>query len=100
MKAWCWSSGLIEFGARTPKGAIQIASGKEASLRHALDVLARHGKGASAGLLLVPGVPEAPQDDADTAKGDALVTWLKWCTDRGYRGVKFYPMKETIDGDH
>lgn len=100
MKAWCWPSGLIEFGSRTPNGAIQIASGKEVALRRTVDVLARHGKGASAGCLLVPGVPEAAQDETDAAKGDALAAWLKWCAGLKHHGVKFYPMKEQANGDH
>ncbi len=96
MKAYCYASGLIEFGASTPKGAIQIASGKEADLRRALDALARHGKGESKGCLLVPGVPEAPESPHDEAKGDALFNWLTWCAGlKAHRGVKFYAPKES-----
>ncbi|MEC5319000.1 hypothetical protein VSX61_08630 [Brenneria populi subsp. brevivirga] len=77
--AWCWASGLIEIGDEPPadgpegSGAILIATGPKYALKGFLDVVARHGKGASAGKLLVPGVPEAP--DADVA----LEAWLKWC---------------------
>lgn len=75
--AWCWASGLIEIGDTVPSdGAIQIASGPKANLQGRLSVLARHGQGASAGMLLVPGVPEA---DSQQAKGDALAAWLAWC---------------------
>lgn len=80
--AWCWASGLIEVGDSMPddgpdgSGAIQIASGPKAFLTGRLSVVARHGQGASAGKLLVPGVPEA---DGQTAKVDALVAFLAWC---------------------
>ena len=91
--AWCWPSGLIEVGDAMPddeadgSGAIQIASGPEAFLTARLSVLARHGQGASARELLVPGVPEA---DGQTAKVDALCIWLAWCGKRKPRdGVVF-----------
>lgn len=94
MKAYCYASGLIQFGQRTPPGAIQIAYGREADLRRVIGVLARHGKGESAGCLLVPGVPEAPESEGDQAKGDALAAWLKWCAGRKHRGVKFSAMRD------
>lgn len=91
--AWCWASGLIEIGDKLPPdgpnggGAIQIAAGPAAALKLRLEVLARHGKGASDGQLLVPGVPEA---DTQQEKGDALAAWLKWCRASGARDcVKF-----------
>ena len=90
--AWCWSSGLIEFGdeGTVPEGAIVIARGGKADLRGVVQALARHGRGESAGLLLVPGVPEA---DTWKAKGDALAAWLKWCAGgngrKGRYGVQF-----------
>jgi hypothetical protein len=83
--AWCWASGLIEIGGRMPPngpnggGAIQIASGPKANLEACLGALARHGKGASAGKLIVPGVPEA---NGQQAKGDALAAWLAWCSSK------------------
>lgn len=94
MKAYCYASGLIQFGTRLPPGAIQIASGKEADLRRVIGVLARHGKGESTGCLLVPGVPEAPESEGDQAKGDALAAWLKWCAGLKDRGVKFSVMRD------
>lgn len=94
MKAYCYASGLIQFGPRTPPGAIQIAAGREADLRKVIGVLARHGKGESTGCLLVPGVPEAPESDGDKAKGDALAEWLKWCAKRKHRGVKFSSVRD------
>lgn len=89
MYAYCYASGLIGFGRKVPKGAIQIARGPTKPLRDTIDVLARHGKGASAGLLLVPGVPEAPESPDDKLKGDALAAWLAWCAERRYDGITF-----------
>jgi len=95
--AWCWASGLIEIGDSMPAdfanggGAIEIANGPKAFLKSRLDVLARHGIGASAGCLIVPGVPEA---DGQKAKADALGAWLKWCGARSSRdSVNFSWMK-------
>lgn len=73
--AWCWASGLIEFGDVAPEEAIVIATGPKFALKSQVEVVARHGKGASAGLLLVPGVPEAK---SQKDKGDALAAWLRW----------------------
>ena len=90
--AWCWASGLIDIGDALPPdgpggGAIEIATGPKYALKGQLSALARHGKGASAGKLLVPGVPEA---EGQRAKGDALARWLAWCGQRKNRdGVKF-----------
>lgn len=96
--AWCWASGLIEVGDAAPAesadggGAIVIAEGPKAFLEGMLSVVARHGYGASAGKLLVPGVPEA---DGQQAKGDALAAWLAWCAKRnGKNGVMFNTGKE------
>lgn len=84
--AWCWASGLIEIGDQDamPAGAILIASGAKAYLTGTIAALARIGRGASEGKLLVPGVPEL---DDQKAKGDALAKWLKWCArNNGHKG--------------
>jgi hypothetical protein len=81
-EAWCWASGLIEMGDKAPKdsadgsGAIVIASGPKYALHSVLSAVARWGKGASAGKLLVPGVPEAETMD-EAAR--SLGAWLAWC---------------------
>lgn len=80
--AWCWASGLIEIGDSTPtpeadgSGAVEIATGPKCSLKMALEIVARHGRGNSAGELIVPGVPEAADQQS---AGDALHAWLKRC---------------------
>jgi hypothetical protein len=88
--AWCWASGLIEMGDQAPTntddgaGAIVIAIGPKNSLDLALRVRARHGKGESAGKLLVPGVPEAEPGAAI----DALCDWIEWCEKSPVQGCK------------
>lgn len=93
MYAYCWATGLIQFGRTVPKGAIPIARGRDKPLRDRIDVLARHGKGASDGLLLVPGVPEAPESPDDKLKGDALAAWIDWCAKLQSHGITFFRME-------
>lgn len=89
--AWCWATGLIEMGDQAPTEgtdgfrAIVIAKGPKSSLELALKVIARHGKGASAGKLLVPGVPEA---ESGTAAIHALWAWIAWCAKSPVHGCK------------
>ncbi|EBR4567284.1 host nuclease inhibitor protein [Salmonella enterica] len=54
--AYCWASGLIEFGNTLPEGTLPIIVGEEKQVRDVVGVLARH---AYNGDLLVPGIPEA-----------------------------------------
>ncbi len=98
MKAYCYASGLIEFGAKIPDGALPIASGPERPLRKFIEPLARHGystrevegrpqKIPGSDTLLVPGIPEAP----DQSKGlDALHAWLEWIAKRAPKKVKVF----------
>ncbi|EDD1365428.1 host nuclease inhibitor protein [Salmonella enterica] len=58
--AYCWASGLIEFGNTLPEGALPIVTGNEKQVRDVVTVLARH---AYNGDLLVPGIPEAASQD-------------------------------------
>ncbi len=97
MLAWCWKSGLIEFGEVAPNdeadgsGCIVFASGPDAFLKGRVSVLARHGQGASAGKLLIPGVPEA---EGKMAAVDALRAWVAWAAkgngNRRSNGVTFF----------
>ncbi|ELU8839214.1 host nuclease inhibitor protein [Salmonella enterica] len=58
--AYCWASGLIEFGYTLPEGALPIVTGSEKQVRDVVEVLACH---AYNGDLLVPGIPEAASQD-------------------------------------
>lgn len=77
--AWAWQSGRIEVGKQVPEGALRVATGMEAPLQKMVSALARHGRGHSEGLLLVPGVPEAK---TSIDKLRALNTWTDWCAQR------------------
>ena len=70
MKAYCWGSGRIQFTEKTtiPNGALLIATLPGRRLRKIVASLARHGMGASKGILFVPGVPEAEATGADPIK--------------------------------
>lgn len=87
MRAYCYASGLIEFTDGTPpSGAIMFASGPAKKLQDYISGVARHGyktrqvngrpqKIPETDCLLVPGVPEAPDQDAAL---DALQKWQAW----------------------
>lgn len=73
--AYCNAKGLIEFGLKVPNGHLPIARGPEAMLRDLIEGEARHGystrkvrgrptKIPGTECLLVPGIPEAPDQSA------------------------------------
>lgn len=65
MKARCYRGGQIGLGVREPKGAITFASGSARKLRAIVSAVARHAYDGKT--LLVPGIPEAENDDAALA---------------------------------
>lgn len=84
--AYCFASGRIEFGSRCPKGAIPLLRGEDKKVREFVEPLARHGystrlidgrrtKIPGTDTLLVPGVPEAPDQSAAM---DALQAFMAW----------------------
>lgn len=64
LRAFCYASGHIRFGRRVPPGAILIATGGRL-MRKTVTVLARHGYDNKT--LLVPGIPEAPNEPTKLA---------------------------------
>ena len=56
--AYCWASGLVEFGDTLPSGAIRLASITTQSDADMVAVLCRRTYGQPT-QLLVPGIPEA-----------------------------------------
>lgn len=85
-RAYCYPSGLIEFGNAIPKGARIIARGPDKELRDFIAAKARcHGHFRS---LLVPGVPEA---DSQISARDALDRWTKWIGINPPKGVRVLP---------
>ncbi|MEL7112615.1 MAG: host nuclease inhibitor protein [Pseudomonadota bacterium] len=70
--AYCWRTGLIEFGSVLPDGALEITSASQHDRVTVIDrvaVRARHGWDNS---LFVPGVPEATSD------AEAFAAFQKW----------------------
>lgn len=96
MRAYCYASGLIEFGRTVPDGAIEIANGPAKPLRDFIETVARHGyrtrkvKGRPTKIpgtdhLLVPGVPEAPGQSKAILK---LRDWCNWIAQHAPKEVK------------
>lgn len=72
--AFCWRTGVIGFASANtpaPEGVIVFATGDEAELKDICQARSRHGYEPDA--LLVPGIPEAPDDN------DALLALQGWC---------------------
>lgn len=59
---FCWASGLIEVGAHCPKGTVLLGSGPSDVLKEAISATARLSYNNRH--WLVPGVPEAADEDA------------------------------------
>ena len=72
--AYCYRSGRIRIGVRCLDGTLPIAYGSRYRLRHAVMARSRHAYGK--GGYLVPGVPEADDDDAALQAVRMFVTWL------------------------
>lgn len=73
--AICYRSGEIEIvsaGLTLPEGVIAFATGPRERLEQIISARARHSYHAE--LYLVPGLPEAEDDDAVSA----LTAWLDW----------------------
>jgi hypothetical protein len=72
MRAFAYRSGEIGFGPKLPRLglALPIASAPKAILMSAVSAVGRHGY--EKGVLLVPGIPEAENDDAAV---DALLAF-------------------------
>lgn len=98
MRCYCYASGLIEFGRTLPDGALPIASGPPKALRAFIEARARHGyqtrlvngrptKIRRTDTLLVPGVPEAPDQGAAL---DALQAWCRWIGQKPPVGVTMF----------
>ena len=76
--AYVWASGLIEFGDVVPDGALPVISGEPKTVKNAIEVLARHSRTRPV-QLLVPGIPEAPDQRA------AQKALIRFCRDVRFR---------------
>lgn len=72
--SYCYRSGEIEFGDHVPDGALPVLHGRPAHVRRTVSVRARLAHDGET--LLVPGVPEAVDDDAAIA---AYQRFRKFC---------------------
>ncbi|MEO1670167.1 MAG: host nuclease inhibitor protein [Cyanobacteria bacterium J06631_2] len=70
--ASCDRRGVIEFGEKVPEGNLPLHYGEEAQVKERISVVARHAYDNKT--LLVPGVPEADNDDEAV---DKLSAWIK-----------------------
>jgi hypothetical protein len=95
--AYCYASGLIAFGRSRPDGTLPIAYGPAKTLREFIETKARHGyrtrkikgrptKIPGSDTLLVPGVPEAPNQSVALA---ALREWRKWIQKKAPKNIAF-----------
>lgn len=100
IRAYCFASGLIEFGRRIPAGAMVIARGPDKELRDFIDGKARHGyrtrviggrraKVPGTEHLLVPGIPEAPNQLVAEKK---LREWIGWIAAHAPKQVRVLPL--------
>ena len=96
IRAYCFASGHIDFGRRIPNGAIVIARGPAQQLRDYIESVARHGyrtreiggrrtRIPGTDTLLVPGVPEAPNQIVAEKK---LREWTSWIAAHAPKGVR------------
>lgn len=74
MIAYCFASGHIRFGQAVPAGAIEIARGRAGELREQITATARLAYDNET--LLVPGVPEASDDDEKALALNRYLSWL------------------------
>lgn len=75
--AYCWRSGVVEFGKELPAGAIAITRGAGIVWREWVAIkcrLAYDGK-----TLLVPGIPEAEDDEAAFTALKKFCDWIEKC---------------------
>ncbi|SMF85858.1 hypothetical protein SAMN06265365_1657 [Tistlia consotensis] len=72
--AYCWRSGQIAVGKKRPDGTLPIAHGPETTLRRALTKRARLAYDNRT--WLVPGLPEAPDEDAAVLALRRFATFL------------------------
>lgn len=63
--AICWRSGEVEVVSRQPAGSISLMRGPARRLERIISAIARHAYDGKT--LLVPGLPEAEDDDAALA---------------------------------
>ncbi len=82
ISAFCGRDGVIEFGRQVPEGLLPIMRGRSREVRAIVEVCARHAYDGRT--LLVPGLPEAENDEAAL---DALMRFRDYVRLRGARAA-------------
>jgi hypothetical protein len=80
--AYCDAGGVIQFGEAVPEGSLPIVKGEEKDVRELMGVVARHARPRKPGpdqVLLVPGIPEAENQEKAM---DALIAFKAWLRKR------------------
>lgn len=72
--AYCWRGGQIEIGARIPDGALPPIRGRRRDVERTICARSRHAYDGKT--LLVPGVPEAIDDDAALSAWRQFREWI------------------------
>lgn len=77
--AYCWRSGHLEFGTKLPSGALPIHKFKQSDTktREQIEVLCRLSYDGKSHL--VPGIPEAADDENAEKAFNFFREWLQWC---------------------
>ena len=75
--AYCYRSGLVEFGETLPKGALLIDKGRGKKWRKGVEVKCRLAYDGET--YLVPGVPEAETNKDAYSAYERFCQWLKSC---------------------
>lgn len=75
--AYCWQSGVIEFGGQIPEGALPIIDGTPRMVRELIYATARSAHDGKT--WLVPGVAEAPSPGDACSK---LMSYREWLNER------------------
>lgn len=96
LHAYCWASGLIQFGTITPRGAIQIATGDDKPLRDLICATSRNARQGES--LLVPGIPEAKTEIARTRALRRYVEWISKDLPAGVSTIYSRPMNARAGG--
>lgn len=81
--AYGWASVLIEFGKKTPDGALPIIAGNDEEVKDTIIAIARHSRTSDE--LLVPGVPEAANQNEAM---DAFIKFTNWAKERYSNSMK------------
>lgn len=88
--AYAWRTGVIEFGEQVPADALPLYYGESKAVRELIEVRARHGWQSET--LLVPGVPEALNNEEARAAFYQFYGWING-NQNGRADLKIQPQQ-------